>query len=832
MTKQGESGEKSWNDNGLPIEKAEQYRKGELLVTTDFAYEKLGMLYLGKEVDIDSGEISNSPFLYKNKSLTTHAVIIGMTGSGKTGLGVGIIEEAMMDNIPSIIIDPKGDMGNLLLTFPNLSSEDFSPWIDPAEAARKEMEPEAYAQKVSQTWRRGLESWGQSSERIGQLKEKTDCTIYTPGSTSGVPISVLNSFEAPGDAILKDTDTLNNMVNSASTSLLSLVGIKGDGMQSKEHILLSSILLHFWRKGENLTLETLIGNVVNPPFEKIGVFSLDTFFKQSERMELAMSLNNVLASPTFSSWTSGEPLDIQRILYTEAGKARTAIFSIAHLSETERMFFVTMLLNQFVGWMRRQQGASSLKALLYMDEIFGYFPPTANPPSKKPMMLLLKQARAYGVGVVLATQNPVDLDYKGLSNIGTWFVGRLQTSQDQEKVLEGIVGASDGNLDRAQVKKLLGDMKGRQFLLNSAHLDGPVLFETRWVMSYLKGPMSLVDISKLMSDKVVQVAAKNEEKSVGDSGDSDLHDNPPILSDNLEQLYVLQPMLADPICLEPWLLASSSVRFYNQKRNIDEVKEVCLRLYLGSDYSRAVWEQAEESDILPEQCDNEPPSSCNYYGLPEEISGLRDFKNVQKKFTNYLYQNEALELFKVASLKLESTPGELMGDFSVRLADHLREKKEEAIDALQEKYATKQERLEKQIETALARVEKEKVDVKSKTTDTILSFGAALLGAFFGRKALSVGNISKATTGMKNIGKIAKEKGEVKRAEQKAVKLEEDLLQLAQEIEDKITALSETFSQENYTIETFAIKPRRSDIFNSRVSLLWEMVAPFQSSRQ
>ncbi|MEK6195154.1 MAG: hypothetical protein N2F24_13125, partial [Deltaproteobacteria bacterium] len=336
---------------------------------------------------------------------------------------------------------------------------------------------EQFADKTAKTWSDGLASWGQGKQRIQSLKEKSTLTVYTPGSSSGVPVSIMASFSAPADAILDDHDSLNALVGSTATSLLALVNIEGEPLTSREHILISSILLHYWRNNDDLSLETLIGAIVNPPFEKVGVFSLANFFPQNDRMKLAMLLNNVIASPSFSSWLQGQPMDIQKILYGEGGKPKTAIFSISHLSETERMFFVTLLLNAMIGWMRRQQGTSSLKALLYMDEIFGYFPPTGNPPSKKPMLLLLKQARAFGVGVVLATQNPVDLDYKGLSNIGTWFVGRLQTTQDQDRVLEGIVGASDGNLNRTMVRKLLSDMKGRQFLLTSAHMEEPLLFE-------------------------------------------------------------------------------------------------------------------------------------------------------------------------------------------------------------------------------------------------------------------------------------------------------------------------------------------------------------------
>ncbi len=796
-----------------------------------YPYEKLGLSYLGRELDMETGQPSEQPFLYKNKNMTTHGVIIGMTGSGKTGLGIGLIEEAIMDNIPSIIIDPKGDMGNLLLAFPDCSPKDFLPWIDPSEAAKNGMEVEAYAAKTAANWKEGLASWKQGSDRISSLRSKTDMTIYTPGSSAGVSVSVLSSFRAPASEVLGDTDTLNSLVSSTTTSLLALVDVKGDPLQSREHILLSSIFLHFWRAGEDLSLEKLIGVIVDPPFEKVGVFSLDTFYPQSQRMALAMNLNNILASPSFSSWTQGEPLDIQRILYTEEGTPRTAIFSIAHLSEAERMFFVTMLLNQFIGWMRRQQGASSLKALLYMDEIFGYFPPIANPPSKKPMMLLLKQARAFGIGVVLATQNPVDLDYKGLSNIGTWFVGRLQTRQDQEKVVEGIVGASDGTLDVSTVKKLLSDMKGRQFLLNSAHLDAPLLFETRWVMSYLKGPISKNDIKKMMEQKKREmsvqdgrtVSSSNNAMSAG----ADISKSPPILSGAIEQYYYMQNIVSDDVRFEPWLAAVASVRFFNAKRNIDIVQDIDLRHYLDEGFSRPDWDGTESGTYCLADCLVDAPTGSSFYPLAPSITGVRDFRGLAKGFSDYLYQNKRLELFRVKNkgVLFESEPDESIGDFKVRFGDYLREKKEEAVDKLRDKYEVQQDRLEKKLNSALERVEKEQGDVRAKTTDSIISFGVAVVGAFFGRKVLSVGNIGKAATGMRSVGRVAKEKGDVKRAEEKVAQAQMAMEELAAEMEERVLELSDSFTIDNYEIETFSIKPRRSDIFNVKVALLWEMVA-------
>ena len=789
------------------------------------AYEKLGLFYLGKELPIGEQPSAGLPLLYKSKNLTTHGVIIGMTGSGKTGLGIGLIEEAILDGVPSIIIDPKGDMANLLLTFPDLNPADFKPWIDPAEASRKNLSVSQMAEKTASDWREGLASWGQTGERIANLRAKSTVTVYTPGSSAGMPVSIMTSFTAPAEDVIQDRDSLNALVGSTATSLLALVNIDGDPLTSREHILISSILIHYWRQGEDLSLETLIGAIVNPPFDKVGVFGLTSFFPQAERMKLAMLLNNVIASPSFASWLQGRPLDIQQILYDENGRPNTAIFSIAHLSETERMFFVTLLLNAMIGWMRRQQGTSSLKAMLYMDEIFGYFPPIGNPPSKKPMLLLLKQARAFGIGVVLATQNPVDLDYKGLSNIGTWFVGRLQTSQDQDRVLEGIVGASDGVLDRSLVRELLSDMKGRQFLLTSAHLDEPLLFETRWVMSYLKGPISLQDIDRLMADRpVIEEQSAPSQSVAADS--SALQPSPPILAEGIVQRYHLLNVYAEAHSFEPWLAATASVRFYNRSRNIDELSRVTLRLYLDESFDEPDWHAAEPLEAQLDSCADTSPEGSRFYALPQGFSAMKNFRGWEKDLSDHLYQNQRLHLLRVPSLKMESRPGETEADFQVRIADRLREDKDAAVEKLADKFQIKRERLEKKLDSAYAKLEKEKGDVSAKTTDTILSFGTAVLGAFMGRKKLSSTTMTRTASGIRKAGRIGKEKDDVRRAEELAAGLEQELEELEVEQNQQLEELADSFDPTKVETETFSIKPRRSDIFDVKVCLLWEMVPP------
>ena len=465
-------------------------------------YEKLGLFYLGKIYDSKQRQVTSNLLLYESKDLTTHAVCLGMTGSGKTGLGISLLEEAAIDGIPVIAIDPKGDLGNLLLSFPELRPEEFLPWVDPDEAGRRGLTVEQLAVQTAQQWREGLAASGEDGARIARLRQAVDLAIYTPGSSAGLPMTVLRSFEAPPPALVSQVEAYRERITSTVAGLLALLGIVVDPISSREHILLANVLDHAWRGGHDLDMASLIHAIQSPPFQTVGVIDVETFFPAKDRFVLAMKLNNLLASPGFASWLEGDALDVSRLLYTSAGKPRLSIVSIAHLSDNERMFFVTILLNEVLAWVRTQPGTSSLRAVLYMDEIFGYFPPTANPPSKVPMLTLLKQARAFGVGVVLATQNPVDLDYKGLSNAGTWFLGRLQTQRDKDRVLEGLEGASAAAghaFDRRKLDEILSGLGNRVFVMNNVHDNQPVVFQTRWALSYLRGPLTREQIQTLMT---------------------------------------------------------------------------------------------------------------------------------------------------------------------------------------------------------------------------------------------------------------------------------------------------------------------------------------------
>ena len=773
-------------------------------------YEKLGLFYLGK--DYESDELS----LYKSKHLNTHAAIIGMTGSGKTGLGIGLIEEAAMDNIPSIIIDPKGDMGNLALTFPQMLSSDFKPWMDESDAANRGLSIDEMATQTATMWKEGIESHNQSLERVQKLHD-VPLNIYTPGSSAGLSINILGSFDAPSVEILDDPDTFAALITATTSSLLSLVNIKADSLSSKEFLLVSNIFKHFWLQGQNLSLEALIGHITNPPFEKIGVLSLNSFYPQNKRLQLAMLFNNVLSSVSFSSWIQGEPLNIQNLLYDENGKAKITIFFIAHLNDSQRMFFVTLLLNRFVDWMRTQRGSSTLKALLYMDEVFGFFPPSKNPPSKEPMLLLLKQARAFGVGVILSTQNPVDIDYKGLSNIGTWFIGKLQTKQDISKVIDALASKIK-DMSKRDISNMISALKGRTFFLKSTHKEEVQIFKTRWVLSYLKGPMSKNDIRSLMATKKESPKAVVQPKVKKVTTKTNIK---PILSDGIIQYYNDTSMQGDEP-FYPLVAAQATVRFFNQRRSIDEQKQITCKFELDERTHDVAWSNAVNEEFKLSTFAKKAKSSASYADLPEFISNMKDFKTLERSLKDYLYINKGLELFTCKSLKSESKVNESLRDFKVRLQDIVNEKKELEIQKLETRYKKRLSTLENRLERAMTKLEKEEADVSSKTTDTLLAVGMGIFGALFGKKTFSASTISKGARAIKSGGRVLKERADVKTANKAIMKVEENIVLMQEELEGKLDALEEKFLLENYEIAPLQVKPRKMDIHVKSVVLLWE----------
>lgn len=781
-------------------------------------YEKLGLFYLGKIVDPSTGKPEDDLLCYESKNLTTHAVCVGMTGSGKTGLGIALLEEAAIDKIPAIIIDPKGDLGNLLLTFPNLSPEEFKPWIDQAEAERKGMNAAAYSEYVAKTWKDGLSAWGESADRIKNLRNSVDLTIYTPANSAGTPISILSSFAAPPKEQMLDSTAVRDKVLSLTSSLLGLLGISADPIKSREHILISTIIQQAWQDGTDLDIAAVIQQVQKPPFSKIGVLDIDTFYPQKDRMELSISLNNLLASPGFQAWMKGVPLDIKELLYTSTGRPKLSVISIAHLSDSERMFFVTLLLNEFLTWMRGQSGTSSLRALLYMDEIFGFFPPTAVPPSKLPMLTLLKQARAFGVGVILATQNPVDLDYKGLANCGTWFIGKLQTDRDKARVIEGLKIASNGEVDTNSLDRSLAMTGNRTFMMRSIYEKEPILFQTRWTLSYLRGPLTLSQIASL-KDKTKEPLQEEATIPVIQKRGAALSSKPNV-PPGITEYFVNPTSSHGPVHYQPRVAGIAKLHFVDTKNKIDTWKDICFALPADDDGKTVHWADATHIPNLENQLQKEPVPTSTFGELPSGLTQGKNYAVFAKDLAATLYQNQTLALYQTTDPKMISKIDETERDFRVRVAHETREKRDGMVKKLRDKYSGQVTALRDKLQRAQEKLVQRQEKASLQKTQTLISFGTAVVGALFGR-GVTKGTISQTGTSLRRASQIGKDSQSATQAEEDVKNYQQQLQDLQAQMDSEISAIVSNEDIESIKVDTTTVRPRKSDISVEKVALVW-----------
>ncbi|MGC8775432.1 MAG: helicase HerA domain-containing protein [Chlorobaculum sp.] len=812
--------------------------------------ERLGSFYLGAEYDLQSGSRLEQPVHYDARDLTTHAVCVGMTGSGKTGLCIDLLEEAALDKVPVILVDPKGDMTNLLLQFPDLSPEDFLPWIDQDEARRKGQSPEELAAATASMWKNGLADWGIAPERIRELKDSAEFTIYTPGSDAGIPVNILGSLAAPRLDFDTEAEAIRERIAGTVSALLGLVGINADPVKSRESILLSGIFEHFWRAGTDLDLATLIGSIQNPPMRQIGVFDVNTFYPEKERFELAMSFNALLASPSFQSWLSGQALDIASMLYTADARPRVAIFSLAHLPENERMFFVTLLLENVLTWTRAQQGTSSLRALLYFDEVFGYLPPVSEPPSKRPLMTMLKQARAFGVGCVLVTQNPVDLDYKALTNTGTWFIGKLQAERDKARVLEGLksaistAGGSDAEFDFDTVISQLGK---RVFLMHNVHEDRPVIFQTRWAMSFLSGPMTRPQIKTLMaghkngstaqpatasprpaSPAIAETPATPSAAKAMPSGYSAVS---PGLDPSIKQLFV--PAATAPaaalakrsqgspasaeLLYEPALIGCASVDFVDAKRGINENRRIVLACTEFDAAGNPDWEKSQTLVAMQDQLSDRPDSkAAGFATLPETLVNARKLAACSRSFSDFLYRRERLPLSIHPATGLFKGEGESERDFTIRLQQAAREQRDNEVDALEKKYATQLERIAEKIKKEERELAQDEAEHQNRKAGELIGLGETMLGFFLGRK--STRGIS---TAINRRRMTANAKAEVDESVETIEELKRQQEEIEAELKGLAAEITARWEHPESALTTEEIAPRRSDVMIQIVTTGW-----------
>ena len=794
-------------------------------------FEKLGVFYLGRQYDMINKTQKEDLLLYDSKDLVTHAICIGMTGSGKTGLCISLIEEAAIDGIPTIAIDPKGDITNLLLTFPELQAQDFTPWINQEEAAKKGLSPEAYADQQATLWRNGLLKWGQDGTRIQRLLESVDFIIYTPGSNAGVPISILRSFAAPPQGIREDNELLQERITTTVTSLLGLLGINADPLRSREHILISTILADAWQRNQDIDIGQIIQRIQTPPMTRIGMLDVESFYPPKDRFDLAMQLNNLLAAPGFSLWFEGEPLEINKLLFSEKGKPKVSIFYTAHLNDAQRMFFTSLLLNQIVGWMRTQSGTTSLRSILYIDEVFGYLPPISNPPSKIPLLTLLKQARAFGLGIVLATQNPVDLDYKAISNAGTWFLGRLQTERDKARVIDGLEGASlsgEQQFSRQNMEQLLSGLGNRVFLMNNVHDDAPTIFETRWALSYLRGPLTREQI------KVLAEPMKKQWKETLPSQPTPPSPLGPISSGTpsqaISQIPIIPPEIPhyfipstqslstnQPSIYHPYLLGAAQIRFTNTKTKLDQMKDVIFLTPVTDEPIAVNWENSQQTTMNLSDLQKTPPANVLYAGVPTAALKAKNYSMWETDFTNWLLKTQKIELYKSQNLNSVSMIGETDRDFRIRLQQLAREKRDEEVTVLRQKYAQKFMKIDEQLRRGEIKVQEHEAQNRDQKYQTAISLGTTLLGGFLGKKTL--GGFR---TTSRDMGRSMKKKRESEYAKENYQALLEEKRLLDSQFQTEISTMDLKINPINETLETIIITPTKTNIVVRFIGLVWK----------
>lgn len=788
--------------------------------------QRPGSLFLGQKLDPDTGERVDERLELASDRLTTHGVIVGMTGSGKTGLGIVLLEEVLASGVPALILDPKGDMGNLLLNFPDFRREDFEPWVDEGEARRKGMSRSELADQEAAKWEQGLAGSGIDAEQMRVLRSGTDIRIITPGATSGIPLNMVGDLTPPDISFEEHGETIRDEIEGLVSGLLVMAGIEADPLTSREHILLSNLVEHAWKEERSLDLPTLLLQIRTPSMRKLGVFELDTFYPEKDRMKLAMRLNGLMASPSFAEWITGEPLDVGSLLRAPDGRPRASIIHLAHLSDSERMFVVTLLLTKFVTWMRKLPGTSELNALIYADEVMGFAPPTAEPPTKRPILTLYKQARAHGVGLVMATQNPVDLDYKLMSNAGTWMVGRLQTERDKARIIEGLRSAS-GEVDVAAWDARIGQLGKREFLLKSAKSPMPELFTTRWAMSYLRGPMTRAELLRLKPDDVgfdtpddtASGAAMDTKAELASDETSVM----PQVASAVEVKYL------DPGA--PWardvgvgtyggrLEAGVATRIHmlfdervGDVRHEEEWEAVVFPLDGSFDADDAVAVDFDDRDFV-----ERPPQDARY-ALPDApIDSPSFFRDAENALEERLFRQETLQLYRNPELKLVSRPGESEDDFRERCLAAAEDEADADAEKMRDRYERKLETAKKRLDQAERRVRELDVDVDQRTQQELIAGAGQVLSMFLGGRR-----------SVRGLSGIASRRSQTRRtrerlrsAAEKADDYQAAIDELEGELTEELDEIWEAWTEKASAIERFDVPLERTDVRLDDMVLFW-----------
>jgi hypothetical protein len=823
--------------------------------------ETNGKYYLGRVFDPQQTKTTDQPLLYEPTDLTTHAVVVGMTGSGKTGLCIDLLEEAALNHIPALMIDPKGDMTNTLLHFPSLLPQDFQPWVNPDQARRAGKSLEQASAEAAQLWKQGLTDWGIDQARLQELTNSAQFAVFTPGSDAGIPINILASLKSPSIAWEANKETLRERISGTVTALLGLVGMQNiDPVRSREHILLANIFENAWSQGKDLDLGELILQTQRPPFPKLGVFEVNTFFPEKDRVELAMLLNNILAAPAFQVWIEGQPLDIPSLLYTPDGKPRHSVFYVAHLSDSERMFFVTLLYSAVETWMRSQTGTTGLRALVYFDEIYGYLPPVANPPSKQPMLRMLKQARAFGVGQVLVTQNPVDLDYKALSNAGTWMIGKLQTDQDKQRLLDGLESAMAGSLDRSEYDRLISTLGKRVFLLHNVNAKAHAIFQTRWAMNYLTGPLTrfqIPDLNKLAGatlQPAVQAPLGSQLVTAGSPSAMPVQSQsfippapsasttgtPPVafsstrptipagiaeyfLPNNLTFTQAFKAAgkeypteaFSQGLIYRPVILSQASVRIYSLKYRLD-MDMYKTALVTNPDRRGIVrWDNYLTDPIDPSRLDQAPDPRARFAALEAPLDDVRVMNALQKDFIEWVYHTTQVTVRGNETLKLYAGPETTEGEFRTQCSEAARQIRETELKKVSSSYDNKLRSLNDKLDREERELEQDKAELSSRNLETGVNVAETVFGLLGkGRKRAISTSISKARM-------ASQAKSDVKESVDAIKNYKDQIATLEDEKETALQAVNEKWGEVANQIVEIPITLQKKDILVDYFGVAW-----------
>jgi hypothetical protein len=624
---------------------------------------------MGQDFELELGAGLDGPVSVRASELTRHAVILGATGSGKTGLVVRLVEELLMGGVSVVALDPKGDLVNL---------------------AR------------------------------GPLRGLVDVRVLTPGSRAGTPLDVASIVAGPGPGA--DDEERAALVGDVARGLLSLVDAAA-GPVDPPFLLLCAVLDAAWVAGERPTLHDVVVRLVDPPFARLGAFPVDTVLPRKQRMELAIRLNGWLASPQLQSWATGEPVDPDRWL---GGKPTATVIALSHLDDALRQLAAGWVLSRLAGWSRRQAGSEALRLAVVLDEAWGFCPPAPrDPPTKRPLLQLAKQARAVGVGLVSATQNPVDLDYALLSNAATWFVGRLATPQDREKVSDGASATARGWLADLAPRTFLVRRTGREERLRTTDTRTPLL-----------GPVTLAELPGL--GLAAATPAPTATSSAPPADDTGLL---PHVPRGRWLARFLDPEVAHS---SRWagVTAGQSRGPRSDGRTV-WAPALLLRLRVRFDEGRTVVAERDEwrlrfppdaAPIEPPLADGDLASAAEGWFLPFAEPDRATTARLAAEVVDHVLGGEVEHQFVHPETGLRSTAGEAREAFVHRVRAALEARADAAIRKLEAQVRKDVARLEEKRAKAERTLATRRQDQQSRQASEVVGAGEMLLGMLFGRK--------------------------------------------------------------------------------------------------